>query len=147
MTALSNRGQRAVGVLAEILVARRIQPVDGEPSCSKLMTAEETEMPHSRSIAIQSERAPRRAPGLRPSAGSPRQTAAISRASRCEINRKGAPARNLVLRVLINLHQSFRDAGRRQEAILLRQHALDIMAARRLANCCRVVRNRPLSYS
>jgi hypothetical protein len=32
------------------------------PSCSKLITAEETEMPRSRSIAIQSERARRRSP-------------------------------------------------------------------------------------
>jgi len=32
------------------------------PSCSKLITAEETEMPRSRSIAIQSERTRRRAP-------------------------------------------------------------------------------------
>jgi hypothetical protein len=32
------------------------------PSCSKLITAEETEMPRSRSTAIQSERTRRRAP-------------------------------------------------------------------------------------
>ena len=32
------------------------------PSCSKLITAEETEMPRSRSIAIQSDRARRRSP-------------------------------------------------------------------------------------
>ena len=33
-------------------------------SCSKLITAEETEMPRSRSTAIQSERTRRRAPWL-----------------------------------------------------------------------------------
>ena len=32
------------------------------PSCSKLITAEDTEIPRSRSIAIQSERARRRSP-------------------------------------------------------------------------------------
>jgi hypothetical protein len=32
------------------------------PSCSKLITAEETEMPRSRSTAIQSERTRRRSP-------------------------------------------------------------------------------------
>jgi hypothetical protein len=59
----SGRGQRAVGVLAEILVARPVEQVEGEPpSCSKLITAEETEMPRSRSTAIQSQRTRRRAP-------------------------------------------------------------------------------------
>jgi len=47
---------------AEILVAPRVEEVEGEPSCSKLITAEETEMPRSRSTAIQSERTRRRAP-------------------------------------------------------------------------------------
>jgi hypothetical protein len=50
-------------VLPEILVARRIEQVEGEPSCSKRITAEETEVPRSRSIAIQSERTRRRSPG------------------------------------------------------------------------------------
>jgi hypothetical protein len=49
-----------VGVLAEILVARRVEE-EGE-ACSKLITAEETEMPRARSTAIQSERTRRRAP-------------------------------------------------------------------------------------
>ena len=47
---------------AEILVARRVQQVGGEPSCLKLIIAEETEMPRSRSTAIQSERTRRRSP-------------------------------------------------------------------------------------
>jgi hypothetical protein len=50
-----DRGQGAVGVVAE----KRLKAC---PLCSKLITAEETEMPRSRSIAIQSERARRRAP-------------------------------------------------------------------------------------
>jgi hypothetical protein len=33
---------------AEILVARRVEEVEGEPRCSKLINAEETEMPRSR---------------------------------------------------------------------------------------------------
>ena len=41
---------------AEILVARRVEQVEGKPSCSKLITAEETEMPRRHSTAIQSER-------------------------------------------------------------------------------------------
>ena len=47
---------------AEILVAWRVEEVEGEPRCSKLITAEETEMPRSRSTAIQSERTRRRLP-------------------------------------------------------------------------------------
>jgi hypothetical protein len=39
-------------------VSRRLK---ASPSCSKLITAEETETPRSRSTAIQSERAPPRA--------------------------------------------------------------------------------------
>jgi len=45
-----DRGQGAVGVLAEILVAWCVQQVEGEPSCAKLITAEETEMPRSMHI-------------------------------------------------------------------------------------------------
>jgi hypothetical protein len=33
---------------AEIPVARRVEQVDGEPSCSKLITAEDAEMPRLR---------------------------------------------------------------------------------------------------
>jgi hypothetical protein len=40
-----DRGQGAIGVLAEILVARRVKQVEGDPAGSKLITAEETEMP------------------------------------------------------------------------------------------------------
>ena len=40
-------------------VSKRLK---ASPSCSKLITAEETEMPRSRSTAIQSERTRRRAP-------------------------------------------------------------------------------------
>jgi hypothetical protein len=43
---------RSVAVLAEMLVARRVQGVEGQPLCSKLITAYETEMPRSRSTAI-----------------------------------------------------------------------------------------------
>jgi hypothetical protein len=43
-------------------VARRVEQVEGDPSCSKLITAEETEMPRRRSTAIQSERTRRYAP-------------------------------------------------------------------------------------
>jgi hypothetical protein len=67
-----DRGQCAVGILAEILVARRVEQVESEPSCSKLITAEETEMPRARPTAIQSERTCRRSPRLiapRPSGG------------------------------------------------------------------------------
>jgi hypothetical protein len=39
---------------AEILVARRVEEVEAEPSCSKLITAEETEMPRSRPRALTS---------------------------------------------------------------------------------------------
>jgi hypothetical protein len=46
----------------EILVARRVEQIEASPSCSKLITAEETEMPRSRSTAIQSERTRRRSP-------------------------------------------------------------------------------------
>jgi hypothetical protein len=63
ITALSTAGQGAVGVLAEILVARRVEQVESEPLSSKLMTAEETEMPRSRSIGIQSEHTRRRSLG------------------------------------------------------------------------------------
>jgi hypothetical protein len=51
------------------------------PSCSKLMTAEETEMPRSRSTAIQSERTRRRSPRALTSPASwiARRTATISR--------------------------------------------------------------------
>jgi hypothetical protein len=42
--------------------ARRVEQVEGEPPCSKLITAEETELPRSRSTAIQSERTRRRSP-------------------------------------------------------------------------------------
>src|SRR5207302_9889055 len=42
------------------LVARRVEQVEGEPPCSKLIAADETEMPRSRSTAIQSERTRRR---------------------------------------------------------------------------------------
>ena len=83
---------------AEILVARRVQQVGGEPSCLKLIIAEETEMPRSRSTAIQSERTRRRSPRALTSPASvnaplhihitfppitiyPRQTAAISRST------------------------------------------------------------------
>jgi hypothetical protein len=52
-----DRGQGAVGVLAEIL-----SRLKASPSCSKLITAEETEMPRSRSTAIQSERTLRLSP-------------------------------------------------------------------------------------
>ena len=57
-----DRGQGAVGVLAEILMTRRVEQVEGEPSCSKLVTAELVEMPRSDSTAIQSERTRRRSP-------------------------------------------------------------------------------------
>jgi hypothetical protein len=57
-----DRGQGAIGVLAEILVARSVEQVEGQPLCSKLITAEETEMLRSRSTAIQSERTRRRSP-------------------------------------------------------------------------------------
>jgi len=68
---------------------------------SKLITAEDTEMPRSRSTAIQSERT-RRAPSPRPPAGSPRQTAAIFSvsvvlpASGCEVIAKVPLAAGLV---------------------------------------------------
>jgi hypothetical protein len=55
-----DRGQGAIGVLAEILVARRVEQVEGEPPCSKLITAEETKMQRSRSTAIQYEHTRRR---------------------------------------------------------------------------------------
>ena len=41
-------------------MARRVEQVEGEPPCSKLIAADETEMPRSRSTAIQSERTRRR---------------------------------------------------------------------------------------
>ncbi len=41
-----------IGVFAEILVARRVEEVEGEPLVLELMTAEEAEMPRSRSTAI-----------------------------------------------------------------------------------------------
>src|SRR5215470_8118502 len=39
-----------------------VAKVEGKPWCSKLIAVEETEMPRSRSTAIQSERVRRRAP-------------------------------------------------------------------------------------
>jgi len=57
-----DRGQGAVGVLAEILVAGVSSRLKASPSCSELITAEETELPRSRSIAIQSERVRRLSP-------------------------------------------------------------------------------------
>ena len=45
---------------AEILVARRVEQVEGEPLMLELIPAEDTEMPRSRSTAIQSERTRRR---------------------------------------------------------------------------------------
>jgi hypothetical protein len=47
---------------AEILMARRVEQVEGEPLVLEAHPAEETEMPCSRSTAIQSERARRRSP-------------------------------------------------------------------------------------
>ena len=47
---------------AEILVARRVQEVEGEPLMLKLITTEETEVPRRHSTAIQSERTRRRSP-------------------------------------------------------------------------------------
>ena len=40
-----DRDQGAVGVLAEILVARRVEEVEGEPLVLEAITAEVTEMP------------------------------------------------------------------------------------------------------
>jgi hypothetical protein len=63
---------------AEILVARRVEQVEGEPLVLQAHHREETEMPRSRSTAIQSERTRSlRAPSLRPPVGSPRRTAAV----------------------------------------------------------------------
>ena len=49
---------------AEILLAWRVEQVEGEPLVLEAHPAEETEMPRSRSTAIQSERTRRRAPRL-----------------------------------------------------------------------------------
>jgi hypothetical protein len=64
---VGDRGQGAAGVLAEFQWAEILEPgvssrLKASPSCSKLVTAEDTEMPRSRSTAIQSERTRRRSP-------------------------------------------------------------------------------------
>jgi hypothetical protein len=51
-----DRGQRAVGVLREVLVARRVEEVEDPVAYSKVMTEVTTEMPRSFSMPIQSER-------------------------------------------------------------------------------------------
>jgi hypothetical protein len=53
-----DRGRGAVGAWWPGVSSR----LKASPSCSELITAEETEMPRSRSIAIQSERTRRRSP-------------------------------------------------------------------------------------
>jgi hypothetical protein len=47
---------------AEILVARRVEQVEGEPLVLEAQHRRDTEMPRSRSTAIQSERTRRRSP-------------------------------------------------------------------------------------
>jgi hypothetical protein len=50
-----DRGERAVGVLGEVLVARRVEQLKTRLSYSKVITEVTTEMPRSCSIAIQSD--------------------------------------------------------------------------------------------
>jgi hypothetical protein len=65
---------------AEIQVARRVEQVEGQPLVLEAHHRRDTEMPRSRSTAIQSERARSlHAPSLRPPAISPRQTALSQR--------------------------------------------------------------------
>ena len=81
------RREGAVGVLAEVLVARGVEQVELSPSYSNWSTVEVIEMPRCCSIAIQSEVAWRwflRARDRRRPAGSRRRRAAASRsASSC----------------------------------------------------------------
>ena len=63
-------GEGAVGVLGKVLVARRVEQVEEQPACSKVMTEATTEMPRSRSMPIQSERVLRRFASARTSPAS-----------------------------------------------------------------------------
>ena len=55
-----DRGQRAIGVLGEILVARRVEQVEGDAVAARTSSPSEvTEMPRCCSIFIQSDRARR----------------------------------------------------------------------------------------
>jgi hypothetical protein len=87
------RGQGAVGVLAEILVARRVEQVEGEP----LMLKARARPPSNPSASA----AARRAPSLRPPIGSPaKQQQFLGQRRLAGIwvrnDRKRPPAQNLV---------------------------------------------------
>jgi hypothetical protein len=98
-----DRGQRAVGVLAESRWPGLPRRLKASPSCSKLITAEETERLRSRRPPSNpsAPAAARRVPGLRPPAASPAEQqqflgqsgfAGVEMRDDC----KGAPAGNLV---------------------------------------------------
>jgi hypothetical protein len=114
------------------------------PSCSKLITAEETEMPRSRSTAIQSERTRRRSPRALTSPASwdrsAKQQQVLGQGGlagvRVRNDRKGPPARNLVGKGGHQLGFSCWLVRGPPEASGLAAPAptMDIMAARPFAN-------------
>jgi len=93
-------------------VSKRLK---ASPSCSKLITAEDTEMPRSRSIAIQSERTRRRSPRaftspaswIAPPNSSNFSVKVVLPASGCEMIAKVRRRIISSLRLLINSFQLF----------------------------------------